>query len=156
MWIDHFVQCNMSSSHRNYLPYLHIKFSHIYFYSYAYRIYSFHLFFYWSIKTLQFCISFCCTTKWISCIYTYIRSLFAFPPTLCPTTSYSPSHSSSSPRSTESKSPCLFSSFPLAIYFTYGDVYMSILISQFVPPSPSPSGSACPFSTSVSLFPPCK
>ena len=33
--------------------------------------------------------------------------------------------------------PELYSMFPLAIYFTYGDVSMSILISRFVPPSPS-------------------
>ena len=33
--------------------------------------------------------------------------------------------------------PVLYSRFLLAIYFTHGSVYMSILISQFVPPSPS-------------------
>ena len=32
--------------------------------------------------------------------------------------------------------PVLNSSFPLAIYFTYGHVYMSVL-SHFVPSSPS-------------------
>ena len=35
--------------------------------------------------------------------------------------------------------PVLCSRLPLAIYFTYGSVYMSVLISQFIPPSPSPS-----------------
>ena len=35
--------------------------------------------------------------------------------------------------------PVLYSRFPLVIYFTQGSVYMSILISQFVPPSPPPS-----------------
>ena len=34
--------------------------------------------------------------------------------------------------------PVLHSSFPLAIYFTYGNIYVSMLLSQFVPPSPSP------------------
>ena len=32
----------------------------------------------------------------------------------------------------------LFSNFPLTIYFTHDSVSMSMLPSQFVPPSPSP------------------
>ena len=38
--------------------------------------------------------------------------------------------------------PVLCSCFPLAIYFTFGSVYMSILLSHFVPAYPSPS--LCP------------
>ena len=30
-------------------------------------------------------------------------------------------------------------SFPLASYFTHDSVYMSILLSQLIPPSPSPT-----------------
>ena len=33
----------------------------------------------------------------------------------------------------------VYSKFPLAIHFTYGSIYMSILNSQFIPPFPSPS-----------------
>ena len=33
--------------------------------------------------------------------------------------------------------PVSNSEFPLAIYFTYGNVYVSVLLSQFFPPSPS-------------------
>ena len=37
--------------------------------------------------------------------------------------------------------PVLYSSFPLAICFTHGDVYinMSTLLCQAIPPSPSPA-----------------
>ena len=36
--------------------------------------------------------------------------------------------------------PVLCGCFPLAIYFTFGSVYMSMLLSHFVPASPSPAG----------------
>ena len=38
--------------------------------------------------------------------------------------------------------PVLCGCFPLAIYFTFGSVYMSMLLSHFVPAYPSPS--PCP------------
>ena len=34
--------------------------------------------------------------------------------------------------------PVLCSSFPLAIHFTFGSVYMSMLLSHFIPDSPYP------------------
>ena len=36
--------------------------------------------------------------------------------------------------------------------FTHGSVYISMLLSQFIPPSPSLTMSTSLFSTSVSLF----
>ena len=36
---------------------------------------------------------------------------------------------------------------PSSIYFTHDSVYTSMLLSQFVPPSPSPTVTASPFST---------
>ena len=54
------------------------------------------------------------------------------------------------------KLPVLSSSFPLAIYFTHGSVYMSVLLSWFIPSSSSPAASACVFSMSASLFLPWK
>ena len=45
--------------------------------------------------------------------------------------------------------PVLYSRFPLAIYFTYGSVFMSDLISHFIPPYPSP---LCPHVRSLRLW----
>ena len=45
----------------------------------------------------------------------------------------------------------LHSNFPLAISFTHGNIYVSILLSQFVPPSPSHTVSTSLFSMSASL-----
>ena len=52
--------------------------------------------------------------------------------------------------------PVLCSSFPLAICFTYGNVYISLQLSRFIPPSLSPTGSISLFFMSKSLFLPCK
>ena len=48
----------------------------------------------------------------------------------------------------QSWAPYVRSTFPLAICFTRGSVYVSNLISQFIPPT---TVSTCPFSTSASL-----
>ena len=55
----------------------------------------------------------------------------------------------------------LYSRFLLVIYFIHISVYMPIPISQFITPPPPPRRfpplvSLCLFSTSVSLFLPCK
>ena len=52
--------------------------------------------------------------------------------------------------------PGVCNNFRLAIYFTHGSVYLSKLLSQFVPPSPSLAVSTSLLSMSVSLFLPCK
>ena len=52
--------------------------------------------------------------------------------------------------------PSFQSDFSLAVCLTYGGVYVSMLLYQFVPPSPSPAVSTSLFSVSVSLVLPCK
>ena len=47
--------------------------------------------------------------------------------------------------------PVLCSSFPLAICFTHGSVYMSALLSQFIPLSLSPFSCPFPFYVCVSI-----
>ena len=43
------------------------------------REYSISIIFYWRIIDLQWCVSFRCIAKVISCIYTYIHSFWGFP-----------------------------------------------------------------------------
>ena len=52
--------------------------------------------------------------------------------------------------------PCVIAQISLVTYFTHDSIYMSVLLSQFVPPSPSCAVSTRPFSMSTSSFLLCK
>ena len=68
-------------------------------------------------------------------IYPHISSLLHLPPTLpIPPLQVVTKH--------EADLPVLCGCFPLAIYFTFGSVYMSMPLSYFIPAYPSPS--LCP------------
>ena len=57
---------------------------------------------------------------------------------------------------TEALSSLSYSKFPLAIYFTYGNVYVTMLFSQFIPFSSFPTVPTSLFSMSASPLLPCK
>ena len=78
-------------------------------------------------------------------IYPHIPSLLSLPPTFpTPRLQVVTKH--------QADFPALCSSFPLAIHFTFGSINMSVLLSHFIPVSPSRPVSQSPFSTSASLF----
>ena len=65
-------------------------------------------------------------------MYLHISSLLRLPPTLpIPPLQVDTKH--------RADFPVLCGCFPLAIYFTFGSVYMSMPLSHFVPAYPSPS-----------------
>ena len=76
------------------------------------------------------CISFSCKTKWNSYMYIYPPSWTSFS---CPYPTLLGHHRA------PSWAPCATQQLPLLIYFTHGGIHMSMLPSQFVPPSLCPS-----------------
>ena len=104
----------------------------------------FFFFFLTRIIALQHCVGFCCVSAWISHRYTYVPSLLNLPSTSLPTP----------PASQGPELLASHSKFSLALYFTYSGVYVSMLLSQVVPPSPSSTVSTSLFFMSAtSLLP---
>ena len=114
--------------------------------------------FYWRIIALQCCGGLCSTSSWVSHIYMYkhiyiyiyisLSPLFSLPPPPSPLLSIITEH--------QAELLVLCSYFPRASYLPHGSVYMSTLLSQSVPPSPSPTTSTNLFSMSASPFLLCK
>ena len=86
----------------------------------------------WRITALQYCVGFCHTSTCISHKYTHVPSLSNLPPTSHP---IPPLQVITEPQFEFAAS---YSKFPLALYLIYGSVYVSVLLSSFIPPSPSP------------------
>ena len=91
---------------------------------------------YCSIIALQWCVSFCYITKWISYTYTYVPISLASCISLLPTI---PIPSLKVVTKHCADLPVLCGCFQLAIYFMFGSVCMSMPLSHFVTSYTSPS-----------------
>ena len=102
------------------------------------------IYFNWKIITFQYGDSFCHISSWISHRYTCV------PPSWTPLPPPSPPHPSGLLQSTIFGCPASCIDLALVIYFTYGNIHVSMLFSQILPPLPSPTESKSLFLTSVS------
>ena len=108
------------------------------------------IYFNWRLITLQFCGGFCHTLTWISHRCTCVLpSQTLFPPP-------SPSHPSGLSQSTSFEWPASCIELAMVICFTYDNIHVSMLFSQVIPPSPSPTESKNLLFASVSLLLPCR
>ena len=91
------------------------------------------------IIALHYCVSICCTAA-------SAMGIHMSPP-------FEPSGLSQTIRF---QLPASYSKFPLVICLMHGDVYISVSLSQFIPPSSSPTVSTSLFSMSGSPLLPCR
>ena len=104
------------------------------------------IYFNWSLITLQYCGGFCYTLTWISHGYTCFPHPKLF--------SLSPPHPIPLGCPSVPALSALFSCIilGLVICFTYGNIHVSVLFSQIIPPLPCLMESKSLFFTSVSLL----
>ena len=83
-------------------------------------------------------------------LYNKVNQLdvYIFPFPLGPPFHHTPQPTSLGHHRAQSWAPCAIRQVPIAVYFTHGSVYMSIPISQFIPPSLPPP---CPHVHSLCL-----
>ena len=100
----------------------------------------------WRLITLQYCSGF------LPYIDMNLPRVYMCSPSWTPLPPPSPSHPSGSSQCTspEHRVSCIEPG--LAISFTYDNIHLSMLFSQIIPPSPSPTESKRLFYTSVSLL----
>ena len=102
------------------------------------------IYFNWRLITLQYCSGFCHAFTWISHVYMCPPSWTPFPPP-------SLSHPPGSSQCTSPEHPVSCIKPWLVVCFTYDNMHVSMLVSQIIPPSPSPTESKSLFFTSVSF-----
>ena len=118
----------------------------IFFWSvYPFLYFSLFLYFNWRLITLQYCGDFSHTLTWISHRYMCDPRPKPFPPP-------SPSHPSGLSQCNGFECPVSCIELGQVISFIYGNIHVSMLFSQIIPPSSSPTGSKRLFYTSVSLL----
>ena len=101
----------------------------------------------WRIIAFQYCVGLWHTLTWICHSYTYVLSLLNLPPMpTVPSLMVVTEHLI--------WAPCIIQKTSIG-YLTQSNVYVSMLVSQFVPHSPSPTVSTSLFSMCVSLLLPC-
>ena len=105
------------------------------------------IYFNWRMISLQVCDVLCHTSVWIghqhTCDFSLLKPLP--PPSL--------SHLSRLLQNTGFRFPASYIKLPLAIYFTYGNVNVSMLFSQIIPPSFSPMCLKICFMSAPALLP---
>ena len=88
----------------------------------------------------------------LPCIDMNQPQVYMCPPSWTPLPLPSPLHPSGLSQCTSFQCPVSSIEFGLVIYFIYGNIHVSMLFSQIIPPSPSPTESKSLFFISVSLW----
>ena len=101
------------------------------------------------IATLQYCSGFCHTSTWIGQRHTCVLPILKTRPASLPP------YISGLPQSASFGCPASCIKLAWVVYFTCGNIHVSMLFSQIIPPSPSPAESKSLFFMSVSPLLPC-